>query len=157
MTERKFEDRKLDLKERDAIMKALPNALVSADPRVRCESFEIGDDGMTLLSIKIPTEEFFQNNFFEEELVRGNCLEMLEYLLNQNSNKSVIDPDGVSLEKRFLAFNPSAEMIQLYVKHGIFRIESLMVAAKELKIKANIIAIAKAANMSLEDIVEILI
>ena len=159
MTERKFENRELYLNESNAIMEALPSMTcnIHCGPKSRCESFEIGDDGMTTLSIKVPTEEFIQNNFLEEELVKNDCLEMVEYLLNKNSNKSVIYPDGVSLEKMFLSFKPSSEMIQLYIKHGIFTIENLMVVAKELKIKANVIEIAKAANMSIEDIVEILI
>ena len=157
MTERKFEDRELYLNESNVIMEALPNALVSADQRFRCESFEIGDDGMTTLSIKIPTENFIQNNFLEEELIKNDCLEMVEYLLNKNPNKSVFYPGDVSLEKKFLLFKPSTEMIQLYVKHGIFTMENLMVMAKKLKKRADIIKFARIMNLSIEDIVELLV
>lgn len=160
---KKFKERMLNSKEGKAVLAAVPDMVqrlmdYDHNGNYQCESFQIGDDDMTTLSIKIPTKAFISNANLEECLVENDCVEMAKYLLDKNLNKSLrfVGENG-PLEVAFLGCNPSVEMIKLYVQRGIFTIENLMTAAKKGKREKNIIDIAKAAQMSIEDIVELLI
>lgn len=164
MAEKKFEERMLNSAEGKAVLAAVPDMVqrlmdyYDYKEYYQCESLQIGDDDMTTLTIKIPTKVFINTPHMEECFVENDCVEMVKYLLDKNLNKSLrfVGENGPH-EVAFLSCDPSAEMIKLYVQRGIFTIENLMTAAKKGKREKNIIDIAKAAQMSIEDIVELLI
>lgn len=152
--------RKLDSKESIAIVKCIKTEILA---RAEAKAIKTSSETVDLL-YKIPIESFIGSADFEAQLIKNNCVKLVEIMLDANDNQPIANnsiDSGYFKEERcgaayLIATDPSKKMIKLYLEKGVYTVEELLNEAAKIEDKDTMKKIAEVANLSAEDFIKYL-